>query len=73
MFPKQSPGPFETAIWNDPTIVLSVLSFLGDPVAVCKMKRLNTFCKRVICANEHIFMRDAVRLGGMTIYVRPAV
>ena len=38
--PKQSPSPFETATWNDPTIVKYILSFLGNPVSVCFMKRL---------------------------------
>ena len=38
--PKQSPSPFETAVWNEPSIIQSILSFLGNPVAVCIMKRL---------------------------------
>ena len=46
--PETSPGPFETAVWNQPSIVLSILSFLGNPMAVCVMKRLNVFCNRVV-------------------------
>ena len=38
--PKQSPSPFETATWNEPTIVKYILSFLGNPVSVCVVKRL---------------------------------
>ncbi|KAK1740621.1 TBC domain-containing protein [Skeletonema marinoi] len=72
IFPKTSPSPFETAVWNDPSIILSVLSFLGNPVTVCVFKRLNVFCNRVVCENEHVLMRDAVRLGGMSKYVRPS-
>lgn len=70
--PRQSPSPFETAVWNDPSIILSVLSFVGNPVTVCVVKRLNVFCNRVVCENEHVLMRDAVRLGGMSKYVRPS-
>jgi hypothetical protein len=70
--PKESPSPFETAVWNQPSIVLSILSFLGNPVSVCAMKRLNVFCNRVVCENQHVLMRGAVRLGGMSKYIRPS-
>lgn len=70
--PKERPSPFETAVWNQPSIVLSILSFLGDPVSVCAMKRLNVFCNRVVSENQHVLMRDAVRLGGMDKYTRPS-
>jgi hypothetical protein len=70
--PKTSPSPFETAVWNDPSIMLSVLSFLGNPVSVCVVKRLNVFCNRLVSENEHVLMRDAVRLGGMSKFVRPS-
>ena len=72
IFPKTSPSPFETAVWSDPSIILSILSFVGNPVTVCVFKRLNVFCNRVVCENEHVLMRDAVRLGGMSKYVRPS-
>lgn len=72
VFPKQSPSPFETSVWNDPSIILSILSFVGNPVTVCVVKRLNVFCNRVVSENEHVLMRDAVRLGGMSKYVRPS-
>lgn len=72
IFPKQSPSPFETSVWQEPSIVLSILSFLGNPVSVSMMKRLNIFCNRVVSENEHVLMRDAVRLGGLNMYVRPA-
>lgn len=70
--PKQSPSPFETATWNDPTIVKYILSFLGNPVSVCFMKRLNVFCNRVVTENQHVLMRDAVRLGGLSKFLRPS-
>ncbi|KAL3790290.1 hypothetical protein HJC23_002916 [Cyclotella cryptica] len=70
--PKTSPSPFETALWNDPSIMLSILSFLGNPVSVCVVKRLNVFCNRLVSENEHVLMRDAVRLGGMSKFVRPS-
>ncbi|KAL7484486.1 hypothetical protein ACHAW6_010118 [Cyclotella cf. meneghiniana] len=70
--PKSSPSPFETAMWNDPSIMLSILSFLGNPVSVCVVKRLNVFCNRLVSENEHVLMRDAVRLGGMSKFVRPS-
>lgn len=70
--PKMNPSPFETSVWNDPSIVLSILSFLGNPVSVCVVKRLNVFCNRLVNENEHVLMRDAVRLGGMSKFVRPS-
>ena len=70
--PEESPSPFETAVWNQPSIVPIILSFLGNPVSVCVMKRLNVFCNRIVCDNQHVLMRDAVRLGGMSKYVRPS-
>ena len=70
--PKTNPSPFETAVWNDPSIILSILSFLGNPVSVCVVKRINVFCNRLVSENEHVLMRDAVRLGGMNKFVRPS-
>ena len=70
--PTQSPSPFETASWSLPSIVAIVLGFLGDPVAVCRVKMLNHFCNRLIQENEHVIMRDAVRLGGIGMHIRPA-
>ena len=48
------------------------VSFLGNPVAVCFVKRLNVFCNRVVTENQHVLMRDAVRVGGMSKFVRPS-
>lgn len=70
--PTVSPCPFETAVWNLPSIVLIVLGCLGDPVAVCRMKMVNRFCNRIVKENEYIVMRDAVRLGGLPNHIRPA-
>ena len=72
IFPDTSPSPFETAVWNAPSIISSILSFIGNPVTVCVVKRLNVFCNRVVNENQHVLMRDAVRLGGMGKYVRPS-
>ena len=70
--PEASPSPFETAIWSNPGLVVIFLSFLGDPVAVCRMKMVNKFSNRVLNENEHTVMRDAVRLGGISPHIRPA-
>lgn len=70
--PEMNPSPFENAGWTLPSVVLVVIGFLGDPVAVCRMKIVNRFCKRIISENEHTVMRDAVRVGGMSMNVRPA-
>jgi len=70
--PEVSPGPFETTFWSMPSVVLISLGFLGDPVVVCRMKMVNQYCSRIITENEHTVMRDAVRLGGMSMNVRPA-
>ena len=63
---------FADAIMVDPTIISVILDFLGDPVAVCRMKMLNRVCFKYIDDNEHRLMRDAVRLGGMNMSVRPS-
>ena len=70
--PENHPCPFETAVTKKPSIVVVALSFLGDPVAVCRMKMVNRFCRRIISENEHMIMRDAVRAGGLSMNVRPA-
>jgi len=70
--PKGGPGPFETATWTLPGTVVMILGMLGDPVAVCRMKLVNRFCNRLITENEHTVMRDAVRLGGISMNIRPA-
>jgi len=70
--PRINPCPFETSVWNVPSIVLIVLGCLGDPVAVCRMKMVNKFCNRIVSENEYIMMKDSVRLGGMPNHVRPA-
>jgi hypothetical protein len=41
-------------------------------VSVCRIKMLNRFCCRIVSENEQIFMRDAVRAGGLSMNVRPA-
>jgi hypothetical protein len=69
---SQRPSPFETAVWTNPSFLLSTLAFLGDPVAVCRMKVVNRFCNRIIKENEHVVMRDAVRLGGLSMHLRPS-
>ena len=70
--PAVSPCPFEISVWNVPSIVLIVLGCLGDPVAVCRMKMVNKFCNRIINENEYVIMKDSVRLGGISMHIRPA-
>jgi hypothetical protein len=70
--PKGHPSPFEASVWNCPRILAAFLSFLGDPVAVSRMKMVNKFCCRIVSENEHIIMQDAVRTGGLSMNIRPA-
>ena len=70
--PKRYPSPFETSVWNSPSIVPKFLSFLGDPAAVCRMKGVNRDCQRIISDNEHVIMKTAVRLGGLEMHLRPS-
>jgi hypothetical protein len=70
--PDGHPSPFESSVSTEPRIVAVVLSFLGDPVAVSRMKMLNRFCYRIVSENEHILMQNAVRTGGIEMSVRPA-
>lgn len=70
--PDGHPSPFEASVTSAPRVVAAILSFLGDPVAVCRMKMVNRFCCRIVSENEHMLMQDAVRTGGMSMNVRPA-
>lgn len=70
--PSGHPSPFEAALWEAPRIVPAILSFLGDPVTLCRMKLVNRYCNRLVGENEHTFMQDAVRAGGINLNVRPA-
>jgi hypothetical protein len=72
VFPAGHPSPFESSVWTSPRMIAAVLSFLGDPVAACRMKMVNRFCCRIISENEHMIMQDAVRVGGLSMNVRPA-
>ena len=69
---KRYPSPFESSVWNSPSIVPKFLSFLGDPAAVCRMKAVNRDCHRIISDNEHVVMKTAVRLGGLEMHLRPS-
>ena len=70
--PDGHPSPFETSVSEVPRIVAVVLSFLGDPAAVCRMKMVNRYCHRIVSENEHMLMQNAVRAGGIEMSVRPA-
>jgi len=70
--PESHPSPFETSILELPRIITAVVSFLGDPAALCRMKAVNKSCKRIIEDNEHKLMQDAVRIGGIDASLRPA-
>lgn len=71
IFPKVGPSAFTLSVVSNPAIITKVLDFLGDPVAVCRMKMVNKTCFSYVEENEHTLMRDAVRLGGMKMNVRP--
>jgi hypothetical protein len=70
--PSGHPCPFEAALWEAPRIIPAILSFLGDPVVVCRMKMVNRYCNRLVTENEHTIIQDAVRSGGINMNVRPA-
>jgi Rab-GTPase-TBC domain len=72
VFPRDHPSPLEHALERAPQILSTVLSFLGDPVAVCRVKMTSKACLQYVEENEHRLMRDAVRLGGMSMNVRPS-
>jgi hypothetical protein len=72
VFPDKGPSPFEETIREQAEIVSLVLDFLGDPVAVCRMKMVSKACYRYIDEHEHQIIRDAVRLGGLNANSRPA-
>lgn len=63
--------PFVDAIAQEPKILGDILAFIGNPVAVCRMKMLNRTLARTVARNEHRLMRDAVRAGGMNMSIRP--
>jgi hypothetical protein len=66
------PSPFEASVLEAPRIVAAALSFLGDPVTVCRMKMVNKKCRDVVTENEHTLMKDVVRTGGIEARHRPA-
>jgi Rab-GTPase-TBC domain len=72
IFPSHGQSSFDAAIETDPTILSFVLDFLGDPVAVCRTKMLSKSCFQYVDQHEHMLIRDAVRLGGMNMNVRPS-
>ena len=69
--PEESPSPLETTLWRAPNILIVILSCLGDPAVVCRMKSVNCFCNRIIAANEYMIMKNAVRIGGIDNHMRP--
>ena len=71
IFPDFHPSPFEAVVFLKPKVISQILDFLGDPVAVTRFKSLNRVCKNFIEENEYKVMKDAVRLGGMRMNVRP--
>jgi hypothetical protein len=70
--PEESPSPFEVTCQALPSIVVTIVGFLGDPVVVCRAKMVNETWLAIVSENEHVMMRDAVRCGGMSMNVRPA-
>jgi hypothetical protein len=71
IFPDGHPSPFEDAITENSRVISHLLSFLGDPVAVCRIGAVSKACHTYVGANEYILIRDSVRLGGISKNVRP--
>jgi hypothetical protein len=69
--PLITPCPFDVAVGYDPSIISDILSWLGDPVAICRMKMTCKSVHEYIVIHEHMLMRDAVRIGGLQRSVRP--
>jgi len=63
---------FENAVKENPQILKTILDFLGDPACVCRIKMVNRDCQKFVAQNEQVLMRDAVRLGGLSMNLRPA-
>ena len=70
--PSMHPSPFEKLSMTTPSLLGHVLMFLGDPVAVCKVKSLNRECYHYVDQHMHSLMQTAVRLGGISMNMRPA-
>ncbi|CAB9506628.1 Ecotropic viral integration site 5 protein [Seminavis robusta] len=70
--PDEHPSPFESLVQHEPKMLAVILDYLGDPVAVCRMKMTSRSCHSFVDKNEQILMRDAVRLGGLSMHVRPS-
>lgn len=70
--PQGTQSPFNACVTEETKIVAVIVSFLGDPVAVCRMKMINRFFRDLVAENEHQLMQNAVRAGGMDTSVRPA-
>lgn len=72
VFPvDEYPSPFELTITRAPIVIAKILAFLGNPVEVSRMKMLSKDCMSFINKNEYLLYRDAVRVGGMSMHVRP--
>lgn len=69
--PDEYPSPFELTVSRNASVLSKILEFLGDPVAVSRMKMVNKACNEYVGQNEYRLMRDAVRLGDMSMNVRP--
>lgn len=70
--PLNSPSPFELSTSTQPYMIKTILSFLGNPESVCSVKCVNKFCCQYVIDNEHVLMRDSVRLGGLSKKLRPS-
>lgn len=69
--PEDTLCPFETTVCESPEILRLVLSMLGDPTVVCRLKCVNRFCRQFISENEYSIMKDSVRIGGIDNFMRP--
>ena len=72
IFPPGHPSPFEKCIGVSPRVLGTILSFLGDPAAVCKVKAVNRQCRSFVEEHMHDLIQQAVRLGGISMRMRPA-
>ena len=72
IFPPGHPGPFVACMSTSPEVLATILSFLGDPTAVCKVKAVNRDCRYFVEEHMHDLIQQAVRIGGISMRMRPA-
>jgi Rab-GTPase-TBC domain len=72
IIPQMKPSPFERFVDEAPPLLGKILSFVGDPALICRMKLVSRNCKISIDQDAHRLIQEAIRAGGLTANLRPA-